>query len=238
MQACLPFNLIQPIEVRLTHSDHAVGSPVSTALVHLTRTQMAIRELTKRSGNSRANTIVQIFQKKNSLHLTFARSQQLLVCGASPFNGSSIVAEISMLNVAHLRNMSPASAKGISMDAAAAAACRTGWHIAHFTLTQGGSESFSQWKICLWYEFDWTQAQVASSYGCLLISFAYSRLVVNLIFLSWTLSCYLYKRTRTGRSLHLNGFLKLLPPLHRACKRAASHWYVSGRAMRGRRNVQ
>lgn len=96
--------------------------------------------------------------------------------------------------------MSPASAKGISMDAAAAAACRTGWHVAHFTLTQGGSESFSQWKICLWYEFDWTQAQVASGYGCLLISFAYSRLVVNLIFLSWTLSCYLYKRTRKGRA--------------------------------------
>lgn len=64
MQACLPFNLIQPIEVRLTHSDHVVGSPVSTALVHLTRTQMAIRELTVRSGNSRANTIVQILQKK------------------------------------------------------------------------------------------------------------------------------------------------------------------------------
>lgn len=37
--------------------------------------------------------------------------------------------------------------------------------------------------------------------------------------------------------VHLNVVVKLVPLLHCARERAASHSYVSGRAIRGRRNV-
>lgn len=111
--------------------------------------------------------------------------------------------------------------------------------------------AFSQCKV-VWV---WLQSAggtiwslVASRYGSLLISFACNREVVCMIYRrtcginhgssqgAWIsrraqsdvpqLNAWLPVPRIKGQA-HLNSIVKLLPPLHRACKRAASRWYCA-----------